>query len=90
VVSVRIPLADRVYDAVDGGLRCRVQLSHLDSPSVTGAPSEPLVWRRTLQPTRMKSGYTLPSNLNDGLSRYDRTEAWISSVAAESVRRNRA
>jgi hypothetical protein len=55
VVSVRIPLADRVYDAVDGGLRCRDQLSHLDSPS-----------------------------------RYDRTEARISSFAAESVLPNRA
>jgi len=35
VVSARLhPLADRVYDAVDGGLRCRDQLSHLDSPQV--------------------------------------------------------
>src|ERR687895_1765450 len=42
VVSVRLhPLADRVYDAVDGGLRGRDQPSHLDSPSVTGARSEP-------------------------------------------------
>src|SRR3954465_15245812 len=35
------PLADRVDDAVDGGLRRRDQLSHLDSPSVTGPPSGP-------------------------------------------------
>src|SRR5215216_3745657 len=40
VVSVRLhPLGDRVYDAVDGGLRGRDQLSHVDSPSVTGARS---------------------------------------------------
>jgi hypothetical protein len=38
VVSVRLhPLADRVYDAVDGGLRGCDQLAHLDSPLVTGA-----------------------------------------------------
>jgi hypothetical protein len=37
VVSVGLhPLADRVDDAVDGGLRCRDQLSHLDSPQVMG------------------------------------------------------
>src|SRR3712207_6488820 len=35
VVSVRLhPLANRVYDAVDGGLRSGDQLSHLDSPSI--------------------------------------------------------
>jgi hypothetical protein len=38
VVSVRLhPLADRVYDAVDGGLRGRDQLAHLD-----------LLWSREL------------------------------------------
>jgi hypothetical protein len=37
VVSTRLhPLGDRVYDAVEGGLRGRDQLSHLDSPSVPG------------------------------------------------------
>src|SRR4051794_1065755 len=42
VVCVRLhPLADRVNDAVDGGLRRRDQLSHLEPPSVTGAPSAP-------------------------------------------------
>jgi hypothetical protein len=42
VVSVGLqPLADRVDDAVDGGLRCRDQPSHLDSPSVRRAPSGP-------------------------------------------------
>src|SRR5215212_7454229 len=35
VVSVRLhPLADRVYHAVDGGLRGRDQLSHLDAPFI--------------------------------------------------------
>src|ERR1700710_141820 len=40
MVSVRLhPLPDRVDDAVDGGLRGCDQLSHLDPPVVTGAPS---------------------------------------------------
>src|SRR5215204_3418175 len=35
VVCVRLhPLADRIYDTVDGGLRGGDQLSHLDSPSI--------------------------------------------------------
>src|SRR5215211_4522347 len=35
VICVRLhPLADRVYDAVDGGLRGGDQLSHLGSPSI--------------------------------------------------------
>src|SRR5918995_5504382 len=38
VVCVRLhPLADRVYHAVDGGLRGGDQLSHLDSPSAVAA-----------------------------------------------------
>jgi len=39
MIPVRLdPLADRVDDAVKGGLRGCDQLAHLDSPSVTGAP----------------------------------------------------
>jgi hypothetical protein len=35
VVCVRLhPLADRVYDAVEGGLRGGDKLSHLGSPSI--------------------------------------------------------